>query len=238
MFMNLAAFKTTISEKLDFQFQQIVGADMNTQNWLEMLYRPQHMLGNINIEHFFKSLTSRQKVGLDINIFNQLPYVLTNKNLKRLSINLMPVSLSSDEFRSNLSYMIDSQLIDCQKICIEIVETHSMPPLESEAVELLQYFRSQGGWIALDDFGSGFAHWELLQMGLIDVIKVANQNLNHNNHTESFTHGLADFAKSMGINTVLEGVETQKDLKLGLKQGYSNFQGWYFNDSHPTHGEL
>ncbi len=88
----------------------------------------------------------------------------------------------------------------------------------------------------MDDFGSGFAHWELLQMGLIDVIKVANQNLRRNNNTESFTHGLAKFAKSMGINTVLEGVETQKDFDLGLKQGYKNFQGWHFNDDHPTDG--
>ena len=40
----------------------------------------------------------------------------------------------------------------------------------------------------------------------------------------------------MSINTVLEGVETQKDFDLGLRQGYKNFQGWYFNESHPING--
>ena len=73
-------------------------------------------------------------------------------------------------------------------------------------------------------------------MGLIDVIKVAYQNLIHNNNTESFTHGLAEFANSMNINTVLEGVETKQDLELGIKQGYKNFQGWYFNDTYPLKG--
>ncbi len=234
--MNLAVFKSTISQKLDFQFQQIVGADMNGQKWLEMLYRPQHMLGNVNVEQFFKSLTSQQKVDLDLSIFNQLPYILSAEKPERLSINLMPISLLSHEFRSNLRSMITSRLIDCKNICIEIVETHSMPPLCADAVNLLKQFRVEGGWIALDDFGSGSAHWELLQIGLIDVIKVASQNLNRNNNTESFTHGLSKFATSMGINTVLEGIETQKDLELGLKQGYKNFQGWYFNDTHPTQG--
>ena len=234
MFMNLAAFKTTISQKLGFQFQHIVGAAMNSQGWIEMLYRPQHMLGHMNVEHFFKSLTSQQKVDLDLNIFNQLPRILETKQPSRLSINLMPISLLSPEFRANLRSMIDNRLVDPSKICIEIIEIHSMPPLGSSAIELLQYFRSKGGWMALDDFGSGFAHWELLQMGLIDVIKVANQNLSQNNNTASFTHGLAKFATSMGINTVLEGVETQKDFDLGLKQGYKNFQGWYFGKGYES----
>ena len=234
--MNLAAFKSTISQKLGFQFQHIVGANNNNQKWIEMLYRPQHMLGHINVEHFFRSLTSQQKVDLDLSIFNQLPHVLETQNPQRLSVNLMPISLLSKEFRVNLRSMIDNHLIDPSKICIEIVEIHSMPPLCASAIELLHYFRSKGGWIALDDFGSGFAHWELLQMGLIDVIKVANQNLSRNNNTVSFTHGLAKFATSMSINTVLEGVETQKDFDLGLRQGYKNFQGWYFNESHPING--
>gem|GEM_PF-1638332 len=236
--MNLVAFKSTISRKLEFQLQQIVDANMNSQKWLEMLYRPQQIQGNTNTEQFFKSLTSEQKVDLDQSIFNQLPYILATENPKRLSINLMPISLLDSEFRSNLRAMIYNQKIDCGKVCIEIVETHSMPALCPDVITLLQHFRSLGGWIALDDFGSGSAHWELLQMGLIDVIKVANQNLIYSNSTESFTQGLVKFAESMKINTVLEGVETQEDLDLGLKQGYKNFQGWYFNDAYPLNGAI
>jgi len=236
--MNLAAFKSTISQKLGFQFQQIVCADQKPQRWIEMLYRPKHLLGHMNVEQYFKSLTSQQKVDLDYNIFNQLPHILLSENPARLSINLMPISLLSSEFRANLRSLINNELINPNQICIEIVEIHSMPPLGSSALELLQLFRSKGGWVALDDFGSGSAHWELLQMGLIDVIKVANQNLKHNDHTEFFTHGLANFANSMRINTVLEGVETKEDYERGLKQGYKNFQGWYFDTALSHSSEL
>ncbi len=230
MFMNLAAFKSTISQKLQFQFQEIVGADSKSQNWIEMLYRPQHMLGHHNVERFFHSLSTQQKVDLDIQIFEQIPRILESQNPARLSVNLMPISLLSDDFKLTLMHLIDDGLIDPNKVCIEIIEIHSMPPLCSSGIELLNYFRSKGGWIALDDFGSGFAHWELLQMGLIDVIKVANQNLSHRDELSSFTHGLSKFAHSMGINTVLEGVETMRDFEKGLKQGFQNFQGWYFNE--------
>lgn len=226
--MNLAAFKSTISQKLRFQFQDIVGAGMEKQNWQEMLYRPQHMFGNLDVEHFFKSLSTQQKIDLDIQIFDQLPRILEEKPVPRLSVNLMPMSLLSSDFKNNLLHLMDLNMIDPSRVCIEIIEIDSMPPMCSSTIELLQVFRSKGGWIALDDFGSGFAHWELLQMGLIDVIKVANQNLTLKNETSSFTSGLAKFAHSMGITTVLEGVETRQDFEKGINQGFQNFQGWYF----------
>lgn len=213
---------------LRFHLQGIWGEDMQPQNWLEMLYRPTNLLGNPNVERYFKSLNTQQKVDLDIQIFNHLPQMLKEHKPDRLSVNLTPISLLSDTFKNNLSRLIDSQLIAPEKICIEIIEIHSMPTLSDSSIDLLKYFRSLGGWIALDDFGSGFAHWDLLQIGLIDVIKVANQNLTHRHETPTFTEGLAKFAQAMGINTVLEGVETKQDFERGKKQGFTNFQGWFF----------
>lgn len=227
--MNLVAFQQNTANDLKFHLQEIWGLDMQSQNWIEMLYRPTSLLGNTNVEKYFKSLTTQQKIELDIQIFNQLPQMLTKHKPDRLSVNLAPISLLSDEFKNTMSHLIDSQLIDPSKICIEIIEIHSMPTLSYNSIDLLKYFRSLGGWIALDDFGSGFAHWDLLQIGLIDVIKVANQNLAHKHETSTFTEGLSKFAQAMGISTVLEGVETKQDFEKGKKQGFTNFQGWFFD---------
>ncbi len=230
MFMNLAAFKTTINQQLMFQYQEIVSAGEKSQNWIEMLYRPQNMRGSINVEQYFRSLSTQQKIELDIKIFDYIETVQKEVNPERLSVNLMPITLLSQTFRKRLNHLLDHNHIDASKLCIEIVETHSMPPLCSGALELFAKIRRLGGWIALDDFGSGYAHWELLQMGLVDVIKVANQNIS-NKGVSSFAHGLARFAESMNIQSVLEGVETQEDFEIGLAQGYQNFQGWYFGSA-------
>lgn len=228
MFMNLAAFKTATDQKLMFQFQDIVDANAHNQNWVEMLYRPQTLMGHRNVEQFFKALSVQQKIDLDIKIFSQIEHILEIQQPNRLSINIMPISLLSPQFRDLMWQLIDYNIIDPKKICLEIVETDSMPPLCSSAIEVLKHFKSKGGWLALDDFGSGYAHWELLQMGLINVIKVASQNLKHFEH-EQFTNGLAKFASSMNIQSVLEGVETKEDLINGMNQGFDNFQGWYFD---------
>lgn len=228
MFMNLAAFKTATDQKLMFQFQDIVDANANNQNWIEMLYRPQTLMGHRNVEQFFKALSVQQKVDLDIKIFSQIEHILQTQKPDRLSINLMPISLLSPQFRDLMWQLIDYNVIDPRRICLEIVEIDSMPPLCSSAIKVLQHFKDKGGWLALDDFGSGFAHWELLQMGLINVIKVASQNLKHFEHNQ-FTNGLAKFASSMNIQSVLEGVESKQDLVNGMNQGFDNFQGWYFD---------
>ena len=226
--MNLAAFQSATKQKLNFQFQDIVDRNKQPQNWVEMLYRPQHLLGNYNVELFFKSLSTQQKVDLDIQIFDHLPNILHDIKPSRLSVNLMPISLLSAEVRTHFVHLLNDPSFQANQVCIEIIETQSMPPLCSRALDLLESFRAMGGWVALDDFGSGFAHWELLQAGLVDTIKVANQNLKNKDQSHIFVNGLSKFAESMQINTVLEGVETKEDFELGISQGFKNFQGWYF----------
>lgn len=226
--MKFATATNTNQQKLNFQFQEIVDVHGQKQGWVEMLYRPTYMMGHPTVEKFFKSLTTLQKIDLDIKIFKQLTSVLQTKAAKRLSVNLMPYSLLSPQFRAVFRKLLENQMIDPRRLCIEIVEIDSLPPLCSSSIELLQIFRNQGGWIALDDFGSGFAHWELLQMGLIDIIKVASQNFSHIN-TSDFTYGLSKFAKSLNIAAVLEGVESQDEYIKGVELGFDYFQGWYFN---------
>lgn len=229
MFMNFALATTSNQQKLNFQFQEIVDKHGLSQGWVEMLYRPNYMKGHLNVEQYFKALNTLQKIDLDIKIFQQINRILDTHKPQRLSVNLMPMSLLSPQFRSSFAEMLDNHIISPNQLCIEIVETESLPHLCSSSIDLLQSFRAQGGWIALDDFGTGFAHWELLQMGLIDIIKVANQNLRHLKSND-FTYGLSKFAKSLDIISVLEGVETQSDYIKGVELGFEHFQGWYFNE--------
>lgn len=226
MFMNLALFKSTTVEKLEFQFQQIVDAGKRNQNWVEMLYRP-NSTQHIDVDEYFKSLTESQAIELDCKIFSEIPLILKQQSPRRLSVNLMPESLNSPQFQTHLRDLLQSDALDPSRMCIEIVETHSLPFVSNDAFNLLSRFRNMGGLVALDDFGTGYSHWELLQQSLIDVIKVANQNITGKDHSR-YIHGLAKFAESMDIATVLEGIETQQDFYLGLAQGFNHFQGWYF----------
>ncbi|MCB1583486.1 MAG: EAL domain-containing protein [Marinicella sp.] len=226
--MTFAALASSNQHKLNFQFQEIVNAQGYKQGWIEMLYRPNNLKGYPNVEKYFKALSTLQKVELDIRIFEQINANLSSKKPNRLSVNLMPFTLLSPQFRASFRLLMDHKIIDPNLLCIEIVESDSLPPLCSDSIDLLKTFRAQGGWIALDDFGTGFAHWELLQIELIDVIKVANQNLRHLGN-KGFTYGLAKFARSLNITSVLEGVETEEDFINGVELGFDHFQGWHFN---------
>lgn len=226
--MNFAAILKPTKQKLSFKFQDIVDFEGNSQGWVEMLYRPSSLQGQPNVEKFFKSLTEDQKVDLDITIFSEIEHILQNHNAQRISVNLTPVSLSSSRFRNHLLELINSRRIHPSRICIEFTEIDQMSTLSHESIELIQHFKAHGGWIALDDFGSGFAHWELLRLKLVNVIKVASQNLKDEDIGD-FIRGLSMLASHLKIDSVLEGVETEADFIYGQQQGFNNFQGWYFN---------
>jgi EAL domain-containing protein (putative c-di-GMP-specific phosphodiesterase class I) len=225
--MNYAAILRPTKQKLSFKFQDIVDFNGQPQGWVEMLYRPNSLQGQPNVEKFFKSLTQDEKVALDIAIFSEIEHVLNNHNAQRISVNLTPLSLSSSRFRNHMLDLINNRQITPNRMCIEFTEIDQMSTLSHETIELIQHFKAHGGWIALDDFGSGFAHWELLRLKLVNVIKVASQNL-QDEDIGDFIQGLSRLASHLKINSVLEGVETEADFKFGQQQGFNNFQGWYF----------
>ena len=226
--MHLALFKSSTVENLNFQYQQIMDARKRPQRWIEMLFRPHSSAGISDVEAYFKSLSNEQAVALECGVFSSIPQVLKTENPRRLSVNLMPASLNSKKFQNHLGHMLEAGDFDPTRICIELVESQNLPELDINAMALLAQYRRMGGLVALDDFGSGNSHWELLQESLVDVIKVANQNVTGKDHSR-FINALARFAESMDITTVLEGIESQQDYLLGVTQGFDHFQGWYFD---------
>jgi len=70
---------------------------------------------------------------------------------------------------------------------------------------------------------------KLICLEIVDVIKVLNNNVSKTTLPDSFISGLANFARTQKIQTVLEGIETDKDLKSGIKLGFDNFQGYLFS---------
>lgn len=228
--MKLAKRQTNTMEVVkDFRLQPIVGSSTDQLDWYEMLYCPQMMSEEFCIQKFFNSMTKKEKTLFDIYALIQLTKLQKVRFAKRISINISPFSLRSNMFFKIINILISNKLLDLSSICLEVVETDALGMLLPEHVENIIKLRSHGALIALDDFGHGFTHWQLLKLGLVDVIKTINNNVGSTLVTNEFLSKLVGFAKWQGAITVLEGIETIEDYENGLSLGYQNFQGFYFN---------
>ena len=146
------------------------------------------------------------------------------------------VNLSADQF-------VGSGLLDAAK---EALEKSGLPAsrLELEVTEglllqdnastlaTLSALRSLGIGIALDDFGTGYASLSYLRSFPFDKIKIDQsfvRDLPSREDCVAIVQAVVNLAKSLGMRTVAEGVETAEHLERVAQAGCDEVQGYYFS---------
>ena len=229
--MKSKPVKTTgcnLVQSSDFGFENIVNPRNIGFQWEEILYRPSF---TTDISVYFRSMNAKDKVNFDFKTIECLVEISKNKPGVKLSVNISPVSLTSESFMFFLLKKIQTNQLNPRQICLEIVEDEPIPKLPFKILNVIKLLRNLGVWVALDDFGNGFAHWELLKNDLIDVLKIVNNNVNKSQFetlsTDCYLIGLLEFAKTQRISTVIEGIECEDDYLKGQSLGFDFFQGYY-----------
>ncbi len=221
---------------LDFVAEPICDREGEPTGWAELLLRPSIEDKPYSPAEFFPRFDSDSLPQLEFEVFQAAVKYARRNNIDNISINLSPPSLMSDYFQRQLMRLIQRQIIDASQLCVEITE--EFPLQQSPAVlEFLKQLQHHGALIALDDFGSGSAHWSLLQNNLIELIKIPAQSLQDMpiDDRSRFIQAINAFAQAMEIITVLEGISDENDFDLGRAMGFHFFQGWHFcSEQHQT----
>ncbi len=93
-------------------------------------------------------------------------------------------------------------------------------------------FRALGYQVWLDDFGSGYSSLNMLKDFKFDCIKLDMmfmRGFEENHETRVILRSIINMAKNLGIQTVAEGVETQKASDFLKKIGCENIQGFLYS---------
>jgi diguanylate cyclase (GGDEF)-like protein len=146
-----------------------------------------------------------------------------------LSINISARDLHSPVFVNYLLNQIDNNGVAPSRIWIEVTETAVMHNVAAAAATLHQ-LRARGIKIALDDFGTGFSSLSYLSQLPIDKIKI----------DRTFVGGLDDavnrniiqailvLSESLGVECVVEGIETEEQLAYFSRTTCRAAQGFFF----------
>jgi diguanylate cyclase (GGDEF)-like protein len=118
---------------------------------------------------------------------------------------------------------------------LELTESVLMEASQ-EHNDVLLRLRKAGLRLALDDFGTGFSSLDYLRRFPVDRIKIA-QNFIHELSSSSgnaaIVRAALGLARELGIETVVEGVETAEQLELLKSWGARTVQGFYFSKPLP-----
>jgi diguanylate cyclase (GGDEF)-like protein len=136
---------------------------------------------------------------------------------KRFSINISGASIASEEFLAFVEDSIRDSGVPPEALCFELTETSAVSNL-ARADRLMRRLRTLGCTFALDDFGTGLSSLVYLKSLPVSVLKIDGafvRDAGVNPRTESMVRAIAQLARTMGMETVAEYVETD-DLRTRM----------------------
>lgn len=117
----------------------------------------------------------------------------------------------------------------------EITET-SYAAIRENRSGILESLRIKNAKILLDDFGSGFSSFGMLQDYDFDILKIDMsfiRKIGENPKTKSIVYSIIGMAHEIGIKTVAEGVETEEQVSFLRQSGCDYIQGYYYSKPLP-----
>lgn len=117
----------------------------------------------------------------------------------------------------------------------EITET-SYAAIRENRSGILESLRIKNAKILLDDFGSGFSSFGMLQDYDFDILKIDMsfiRKIGENPKTKSIVHSIIGMTHEIGIKTVAEGVETEGQVSFLRQSGCDYIQGYYYSKPLP-----
>lgn len=149
----------------------------------------------------------------------------------RLSFNLSAHDLNAAEGVLSIVGIIESSNFDARRLDLEITETaftHDFAQVQS-SIEML---RRLGCGISLDDFGTGYSSLSRLHALPLTKIKIDRSfvtGLNERSSSFKIVKSLLALSRDMGLECVIEGVETEEELFILRELGGLMVQGYFYS---------
>lgn len=149
----------------------------------------------------------------------------------RLFINFLPTAIYDPVFCLKTTVDLAATLgLDPAQIVFEVVESEHIQD-EDHLKTIVDYYRSKGFRVALDDVGSGYSSLNLLVALQPDVIKVdlkIVRNIDSQPANQAVFEALAGIAQRTGALLLAEGVETAAELSWCQTHGADLAQGFFW----------
>ena len=152
-----------------------------------------------------------------------------------VSINLSRADFAGCDVVAEICRRVDASGLGRDMVNIEITESIIGEDFDFMKAQI-DCFHAQGFRVWMDDFGSGYSSLDLLQSIQFDLIKFDLHFMRNFEHSESSRIILTELMKmalSLGVETVVEGVESREQAEFLREIGATMLQGYYYTPPIP-----
>jgi len=153
---------------------------------------------------------------------------------------IIAVNLSAIQFRSpNLPALVGTILAEVglppEYLELELTESIAMHDPQ-KAINVMNELHSKGIRMSIDDFGTGYSSLSYLKKFKIYKLKIDQsfvRDISIDAEDKAIVSAIISMAKSLGLQTIAEGVETIAQLNYLREQQCGEIQGYYFSKPLP-----
>ncbi|ADN09710.1 bifunctional diguanylate cyclase/phosphodiesterase [Sulfurimonas autotrophica] len=198
----------------------------------EALVRLRKSDGKILSPYFFLAISEKIKLYPRITeIMVEKTFAFFAKNGLKFSINLSFSDIFSEKMREFIFEKIREYNI-AKQLTIEILETQEYSN-EDIVSEFTKEVYESGAYIAIDDFGSGFANFQYMTNISSDYMKIDGsliKNIHQDQNSRLIVETIVIFAKKLGKKVVAEFVHSKEVFDVIKEIGIEYAQGYYLGE--------
>ena len=172
---------------------------------------------------------------LDVYIWEETCKLLNNMKNEHLPMYPLSVNVSGMDFEifdlfDVFMRLTDEYEIPHELLRIEITETIFVN--RNMQLHTIEKLRNEGFLVEMDDFGSGYSSLNMLKDMPIDIVKLDMgfiQDCEKSKRGQLILETAIHLVQNLGMDSIAEGVETEKQIELLSNAGNKTMQGYYFH---------
>ncbi len=147
-----------------------------------------------------------------------------------VAVNVSPQQFRNHELLARVDEALAHTALPPAGLVLEITESLLVQDSDTPMI-VLQGLRDRDIRLALDDFGTGYSSLSYLKKFPMQVLKIDRSfiaNLGESDSDEALVKAIVAMAKSLNLDIVGEGIETEEQLAFMQQWGVRLIQGYYF----------
>jgi predicted signal transduction protein with EAL and GGDEF domain len=224
--------------KIVANYQPKVELRSGRLNGFEALLRWQHPTKGLQSAHTIASAFQDAMLAPEIsdrmieNIIADIRgWIEAGLGFGHVAVNAAAAEFKSGRFAETLLERLHRADLPTSCIQLEITETVFLGRGAEYVEDALRALAAEGIQIALDDFGTGYASLSHLNKFPVHVIKIDRsfiEKLETSVRDATIVRAIIKLGRSLGIQIVAEGIETQHQASFLRKYGCDSGQGYLF----------
>lgn len=148
-----------------------------------------------------------------------------------VAVNLSLAQFKDRHLRDDVLQALSDSNLPPQMLELELTESVAMADSDY-TIATIDGLKRLGVALSIDDFGTGYSSLSYLKRYSVDKLKIDQsfvRGLHFDTHDEAIVRTVITLARSLGLKTIAEGVETAEQLQFLSENGCDEYQGYLFS---------